>query len=74
MSLVDIGLIYCEVVDKKVCIKPKGYTNIQTIGDGIIRSIASYSYTCSYCKCPYSKILSKANCTTINNYLNDFLN
>lgn len=71
MSLVDIGLIYCEVVDKKVCIKPKGFTNIQTIGDSIIRSIATNSYACSYCKCPHSKILSKTNCTTINNYLND---
>ena len=72
MSLVDIGLIYCEVVDKKVCINPKGFTNMQTIGDSIIRSIESNSYTCSCYKCPYSKILSKANCKTINNYLNDY--
>ncbi len=72
MSLVDIGLIYCEVAGEKVCIKQKDFINIQTIGDSTIRSIEVNSYTCSCYKCPYSKILSKINCTSINNYLNDY--
>ena len=72
MSLLDIGCIYCKVAQRKVCIKPKEYPNIQTIGDCIVKIKEADSYMCSYSECPYSKILSKTNCETISNYLNGF--